>query len=357
MKNFWEIFSNNKQNNQEPLKNQEENTLIDYNSYLELAEKNIASNLYDNAIENCNKALELCTQEQEKYYTDGVTKENDQNYEDAIKDFDKANELKLKTADIYYKLSIAQYFAGQGKEAYNTYYKAYDINPEIRFYENDDKELISKITRSDRIKFVDYLDESYCINYYDEEDKIEECTKIIQNDPTNANAYWERAKARLKIEDAKNAIEDLKKARELDPENPYPYFELGHYFSDYKEALSNLDKAIELALKQLKTNTDKEKELKKLISKAYYTKSDLYEHFENAPTIGLDEINRGLEYDEMKFVGYYNRGSLKYKMGNLESAKKDFELVITRASKDDTHIHNSYHAYAKARLAEIENEQ
>lgn len=80
-------------------------------------------------------------------------------------------------------------------------------------------------------------------------DAIEECTKAIELNPQNADAYGKRAIARGRKGDLDGAITDFNKAIELDPQYMPGYFGRGHIRGqkgDLDGAIADYTKAIEL---------------------------------------------------------------------------------------------------------------
>ncbi|MDR2728472.1 MAG: tetratricopeptide repeat protein [Chitinispirillales bacterium] len=80
---------------------------------------------------------------------------------------------------------------------------------------------------------------------------VNDCTKAIELSPNSFEAYYNRGLAYLNMRQLEKAVEDLNKAIELEPACADAYFKRGAYYSQYtsdvQEAISDLEKFLELA--------------------------------------------------------------------------------------------------------------
>lgn len=89
---------------------------------------------YDDAIENCEKAIELNPEVADYYHYLGRAQKNLSLYDDAIENYENAIELNSKVADYYYEHANAQYLDSiyedsLHEDAIGNYVKAIELNP------------------------------------------------------------------------------------------------------------------------------------------------------------------------------------------------------------------------------------
>ncbi len=139
------------------------------------------------------------------YYT-GLTSNENKNYEDAIKYFQKAADLKYKEPGLYNNLYKAYLAKGDSAKAFNSLKQGFAAYPEN----------------------VGILIE--IINYYlitnNSQAALEYLEKAKKNDPTNKSFYFADGTLYDKIGNMDKAVESYKKAIELDPIYFDAYFNL-----------------------------------------------------------------------------------------------------------------------------------
>ena len=184
--------------------------------------------LYDLAIANYDKAIQLEPNDANAYYNRGLAKGKLGEYFAAISDFDKAIQLKPNDAEAYIGRGLAKTGLGQHFAAISDYDKAIQLKPDYAFaYYNRG---IAKAT----------LDQLFAA--------ISDFDKAIQLKPDYVNAYGNRGIAKGELGEYFAAISDFDKVIQLKPDLAKGYYnrgiakgKLGEYFA----AISDFDKAIQ----------------------------------------------------------------------------------------------------------------
>jgi tetratricopeptide (TPR) repeat protein len=155
----------------------------------------------------------------------------------------------------------------------------------------------------------------------DYEGIVEDYTKAIELDPSNATAeiYGSRAHARRNQRDTQGAIKDYTKAIELDPNNTGLYNIRGHSRTeegDFQGAIKDYTKAMEL---------DPKGRLRHLEGRAFakYRQRDLKG--------ALEDYTKAIELepdDLRKSSRYFRRGGIRRLLGDNEGAALDYEQLL-----------------------------
>ena len=102
---------------------------LDTDSYLNRGVAYGKKGLYDQAIVDFNKAVELNPRDATAYYNRGISYGKKGQYDQAIVDFNKAIELDPRDAAAYYNRGISYEKRGQHDRAILDFTKAIEINP------------------------------------------------------------------------------------------------------------------------------------------------------------------------------------------------------------------------------------
>ena len=146
---------------------------------------------------------------------------------------------------------------------------------------------------------------------------IEELTKVIEQNPSDPNAYTKRGQAYQKMKQYDDAIADFDKAISLDPKNPRVYHDRGlSYYrkGEYDKAIEDFTQAIMLSPNY---------------ANAYYLRGDAYyqkKKFESA----IDDFTKVISLLPNSGLGYGVRGAVYKEMGLHEKAEKDFDAACER---------------------------
>ena len=185
--------------------------------------------LYDLAIANYDKAVQLKPDHANAYHSRGVAKGELGQHFAAISNFDKAVQLKPDHANAYYNRGLAKTHLGQHFAAISDYDKAIQLKPDYA----------DAYLNRGFVKAV--LGQHFAaISDYD---------KAIQLKPDHANAYYARGKAKTSLGQHFAAISDYDKAIQLKPNDADAYIARGYVkinLGQYFPAISDCDKAIQL---------------------------------------------------------------------------------------------------------------
>jgi tetratricopeptide (TPR) repeat protein len=179
-------------------------------------------------ISDQNKALTSASE----YNFRGLKKAKTGEFSKAIKDFDKAIEIK-PTGQIYYNRAYSKSMVKDFNGAVQDYDKTIEL--EYRIAEA-------------------YFERGYCKDQINRPvDAIEDYTKAIEQNKEYADAYNNRAFIKLKQKDYKGAVKDFDKAIKIKPEFAGAYVNRGFSkkeLGDKSGACKDWEKAIELGFKQ-----------------------------------------------------------------------------------------------------------
>ncbi|MCF7892409.1 MAG: tetratricopeptide repeat protein [Candidatus Omnitrophica bacterium] len=151
---------------------------------------------------------------------------------------------------------------------------------------------------------------------------MKEYKKAIKLDPRNifnyitiANTYT--VKARMNKDDKyfQNALDWLKKAKNIDPDHKKLPFVFGYcylYMGEYDKAIINLEKAVR--------NNPKEEEPLEILLNAYNGKA--YQAYKEGKNLeeGIDIIDKALSYQPENGIFLSTKAELLYKMGRYQEA-------------------------------------
>jgi len=181
--------------------------------YFNKGETYFSQSNWAEAINNYSEAIKVNPNYVDAYVARGASKANSGQYQDAITDYKKAEELGYAKSILYSNLGISYYGLKKADSALLYLEKALILDPSngnaYRF-------------RGD-------------IKYDDNDNKgaAEDYTKAIDYNPNSSN-YFTRGLAYYYLKDYKKAVQDMDKAIELNPNS-------GQYFYDRGDAKDNLN--------------------------------------------------------------------------------------------------------------------
>ena len=184
---------------------------------------------YEQAIQEYDKAIELNPNFAKAYCNRGWSYLSLGEKERAIQDYSKAIALNPNLVNAYNERGIAYYGLGEKEQAINDYDKAINLNP------NDDSAYFYC-----GVAYRDLGKYERAIQYYD---------KAIELNPNFAMAYNYRGHAYSKLGQKERAIQDFDKAIALNPNYAEAYNNRGveyYYLKQYQKALRDFNKALEL---------------------------------------------------------------------------------------------------------------
>jgi len=146
----------------------------------------------------------------ETYFTRGYNNFQQRDYQQAIKDYDKAIELDPKYAAAYNNRGISYGLLGNHKQAIKDFDKAIELDPKAAHF---------------RGRAIPYL---LLGNY---QQTIKDCDKAIELDPKDSIAYAVRGDAYFKLGNYQQAIKGYERAIEFNPKLVSPYYNVASIYS------------------------------------------------------------------------------------------------------------------------------
>lgn len=265
----------------------------------------------------------------------GILEDNEGNYDDAIKYFDKAIEVFSLSdeGNLKYAFALRGYIfihkLMASQDAIADLNKAIELDPEYStaYLLRGSTYLLTGNYERALIDFnkVIELDPEYSVAYLNRgivykrmgafESAIEDYDKAIELNPEYHLAYINRGKLYYILRDYEQAIFEFDKAIELDPEYVTPYSDRGSahaYLGNYKQAIADYDKAIELHPEG---------------ATAYFNRGNANFDLENY-TEAIADYSESIERDSENVSAYRNRGLAYYHIGDYEKAIVDYNKAL-----------------------------
>ena len=261
---------------------------------------NYYSGLYNLAIANYDKAIQLKPNYAMVYYNRGIAKVDLGQYVDAIKDFDKAIQLKPDNAMAYNNRGNTSAVLGQYVDAIKDFDEAIQLKPDnaMAYYNRGS-------TKVDLGRYVD---------------AIKDFDKAIQLKPGYPNAYINRGIAKVDLGQYVDAIKDFDEAIQLKPDDADAYNNRGdakYRLRQYVDAIKDFDKAI-----QLKPDN----------AMAYYNRG-VAKASSGQHVAAIQDFDTAIQLDPDFAEAYLNRGSSKALLKRTSEAKQDLRTALRLAEK------------------------
>ncbi len=288
----------------------------------------------EEAIKDFNKAIELKPGSASAYNNRGIVYANEKRFNEAIADFNKAVELNPKNAIAYN--NRGNYFknANRNKEAISDFNMAIKLNPDFSEPYNNRGSVYITERRLDEalndfnksIELNPNNSESYfnrgIVFLYERrsDDAISNFNKAIGLKPDYFNAYRNRGIVFASQNRNEEAIYDFNKAIEFKPDYAMAYNNRGMVFANEKrneEAIQDFEKAIEL---------------KPDYSVAYNNIGNLFfeqKRYEEA----AGNYTKAVTLDPGFAPAYYKRGLSEFYSGNKEAASDDLKKALALGYK------------------------
>ena len=250
----------------------------------------LSKKVYESAIKDFSKALELGMDNPRIYLLRGWTYHLQKNYDHAIEDFTKAIELNLHNADVYTYRGTIYYHKGKYNEAIEDFTKAIELDPEDVIIRNN--------------RGVVYRDKGEL------DLAIEDHNKTIQLNPDYAEAYNNRAAIYGDKGEFDLAIEDHNKAIQLNPDYAEAYYNRGLIYSN-KGELNNAIKDFTKAIK-----------LEPNYTNAYYNRGMAYGN-EGKLNYAIRDFTKVIELEPNYINTYNNPWKTRLHIGVCEDVKTD----------------------------------
>jgi len=253
--------------------------------------------------ESINKFDENTTNEEKSYIFNkrGKLYYNNEDYENALKDFDSAINLFPNNKDYYQNRGLTYIYKGDNDKALLELNKAADTT-------NDAAD-----------ESVYYLKGSLNKLKGNNDSAIADLSKAIDKYPDFAEAYDNRAKTYKNLGNYENAILDYTKIIEIRPDSKEAIAERGKAYEkigDTKKAVLDFEKS-----NQEITNND-------VIARDFFKNGD----FENA----VKFYRKAIEKNDKDYSLYYEKGFCELCLNNFNEAKKSLEnaLIIKNSDTD-----------------------
>jgi tetratricopeptide (TPR) repeat protein len=309
---------------------------VEARSLLSDADQSISQGDYDQAVDDCTRAIELLPDLGEAYHKRGcVYTHYLDEYEKAIADYDRAIKLEPENKAAHANKGYALCELGRYEEALAALDQAIQLDPEYAW--------------AYRVRGYVYSErEEY-------ERAIEDCDKAIELDPGDAWAYANKGHALGELGRYDEALAALDQAIQLKPEYAWAYHARGYVYAEreeYERAIDEYDKAIELDPKCKGAYTDKGYALGELgrydealaaldqaiqldpeYAWAYHARGRVYSQREEYGQ-ALEEYDKAIKLDAELANAYFDRGLAYKQLGEKEKAIADFEEFL-KLSKDE----------------------
>ena len=223
---------------------------------------------YEKAIENFSESIALNSSDI-TYLNRGIAECRLGNYQEGIKDFDRAIEINPQYALAYYNRGVTKGALGGHDEAIQDYDRAIELDHQyVNSYVNRGASKSVLGNYQEGIKDFDRaieLNPQYAEAHYNRgkskvilgnhQEAIEDFDRAIELNPQYTSAYSNRGVSKSVLGNHQEAIEDFDRAIELDPKNATAYYNRGnfkHKLGDEEAANDDFAKAVELDPNMLK---------------------------------------------------------------------------------------------------------
>lgn len=256
---------------------------------------------YDLIISDCNKAIDLDSNNYSAYYLKGIVEYEQGKFEEALNDFDKSIELKPSFA-AYNSRAGAFVYLGKYDKAIEDYDIA--INFAVKPFDK------AKIYANKASAYKSMGDNNMALDAYN---------FAIDYSPNNYSYYLERAKLLSflfldgSIDNKSLIIDDFNKAIELEPFDVSVYY----YLSEFQEETNDFDGAIDSMNKVIAFVPNNYSYFNRLAVLLAHIKKydDAFKNFELALSFALET--------SLGFI-YFNYAKVKYEAGLKQDAKQLF---------------------------------
>jgi tetratricopeptide (TPR) repeat protein len=251
--------------------------------------------LWDNAIADYSRAIEIDPKYTDAYYSRGLIYDNFSQWNQAIADYSKAIEIDPIYIRAYNERSIIYGKTGQLDKAIADCSKAIEIDP----------------------KSAEVFDNrGLAYGYLGQWDKaIADYTRAIEINAKSAQAYDNRGVAYLNLNQPDKAVADCSNAIKIDPDYAKAYNDRGFSYSILKQ----YDKAAEDYSKAIAIDPN--------YTEAYSNRGNAY------ISIGqwdkaINDFSSVIEINPRDAKAYYNRGCAFGNVGQWDSAIADFTSTL-----------------------------
>ncbi|WP_299413734.1 serine/threonine-protein kinase [Acaryochloris sp. IP29b_bin.148] len=289
---------------------------------------------YQAAIEDYTEAIRLSSENAQAYLGRGNAKYALEQYSAALTDYDEALKHNPEYAYAFNGRGNVKFALKDYESAIKAYNQAIQSNPQfpLAFVNRGN---VKSALREYRAAIEDYsqairLNPQYEPAYFQRgitkaalnnfQGAIKDYSEAIRLNPENANAYNGRGVAKYKLGDSRTAIQDFTKAIRLDPDSPFPHCNRGEAklkLKDAEGAIADCTETIRLDPQSSFAYSARGKAKHSL--KRYRAAIEDY-------TQAL-QINSGWGNSDSPADSYYNRGSAKSQLNDIDDAIEDLKIA------------------------------
>jgi tetratricopeptide (TPR) repeat protein len=296
---------------------------------------------YDEALQDCNQALQLDPSLVIAYVNRGSIFRSCKEYNKALQDFDHAIQLDPTWAYPFGNRGMMYHELCQYDKALADYGQAIRLDPNLPqvycnrgvTYESQQRFNEALADYNNAIQLNPDFAEAYVnrsaffggMNRFKE--ALADANQAIQLNPLLPKAYMNRASANLNLGHVREAFSDIDRAIEQDSNDPVLYYNRAKFnelLQHYNESLVDYDRAIRLdpGYSQAYNNRGLVHSLLRLNEQA------------------LDDFTQAIKTDPNHILAYTNRGTMYLQMGRNQEAIADFNTVIQKDPKNLTALVN-----------------
>jgi tetratricopeptide (TPR) repeat protein len=211
------------------------------------------------AIADFTQAIKLSPNLAEAYLARGIARktynQTQQEIAKEIKDYNQVIRLNPKLADAYYQRARAiirsrlkrNYVVINDREAVANLTQSLRLSFDVEHFSQFLEIFFFEVR--DALSSQPWLKNTAYFEVRDAQRTIEQYTKAIQNNPADANAFYQRGWIWLKLRDLKAALEDFNQAVRLNSQDANFYYSRGlayYHRKNYDKAISDYTEAIRL---------------------------------------------------------------------------------------------------------------
>ncbi len=285
---------------------------------------------YQRAIEDLSHGIRLKPDDGSGYFNRGNAYGKLRQYQRAIEDYNLGIRLKPDRAEGYANRGDAYGELGQYQQAIENYTEAIRLKPDYAeayyhrghaHYRLGQKSHALK-DYNEAIRLKPDFAEAYYVNrgnVYDElgghQQAIENYNTAIRIKPEDAEAFYNRGNAYYKNGRYQQAIEDYKKSIQIKPNNDRAYYNRGNAYvklNQYQSAVQDYSKAIRLNPQHVKAHNNR--------GIAYYKLKQ--------PSLAIKDYDEVIRRKPDYAEAYFNRGNAYTELGQYQAAIKNYTESI-----------------------------
>ncbi len=264
----------------------------------------VAGNRCQEAIDNCDLALQIRNDNHLAWYNRAVALDLSDHHEEAVENYRQALSFKEDFYAAWHNLGTSLSMLGRYEEAINSYNIALRHKPDY-YYSYGGKGLVCSV-----------------LGKYDE--AIEHCEKALALKPDYVQGWFSRAYALESIGQYGEAVASYDRALEYKPRDHQIWYSRAkalEHWGNYTEAIASYDQALEIRPDDYYAWNNRGLVLNKL---------ELYEE-------AIASHDRALEINPDDHFAWYSRGNALSGIGKLEEAIASYDKAI-QISPQETQV-------------------